>query len=114
MDERVGRPHNVPSILWNFGDMFMPKIIREKLDEEIYKVGNTPINNWSLVHMGSGFMMNLTNFSYNTAMNTHNAWEFYQVMIGMTNITREEEILDITLDSGFFSLGFLLGYLIKS
>ena len=106
MDSRPGKPPGVPQALWELGDVFLPRPVRDKLDRTIL---TEPLNGWTLVHFASGVAtaMFLTK-GPGQAQAIHAGWEVFQVGIGMSDLGKRGEVTDVLLDTLAFTLGFLL------
>ena len=92
--ERPGRPAHVSPLFWQAGDSFAPGPLRAFLDTQFFSV----VNGWTLVHALTGALLGPQLF-------WHSAWEFYQVMIGMTNLRDPDKWLDIAVDTAAFMAG---------
>lgn len=105
MTSRPGKPPHVPDILWNLGDIFLPRSIQVRLDEFILF---DPLNLWTFLHMLSGFLVAwlFPGVSFATGQWIHLGWELFQVSIGMSKLPKD--LPDILLDSAAYTVGFLL------
>jgi uncharacterized paraquat-inducible protein A len=80
--------------------VFVPPRWRLTLDREYFRVGPTPVNGWSAVHMLTGLAL----YRVPNAWIIHALWELFQISIGMTLLNREDAI-DIALDTAAFEVG---------
>ena len=111
-------------ILYDSGDFFMPKCIKDKL--ETYIIGNDKslfyVNYWSFVHMFSGvlsgllyiyfgYSLNAYNYFY-TMLIIHTLWEIWQILIGMSDPLELRRQIDILVDTLFFISGAILVFYI--
>jgi len=115
---RPGKPDTTPDILWNLGDIFLPKGCREFLDKNIYEKTiiitkdkfKFYINGWSIVHFISGILVSkIKSINGLGAFILHSLWELFQIYIGMTNIKKKTDILDTITDTIFFMFGWFIG-----
>lgn len=100
--ERPGKPINVPLLLWRAGDVFLPEKYRIILDTPFTNVYGADVNGWSVVHFFTGMILGKTMTQTNASI-AHILWEFFQIIIGMSN--KKEDLIDIALDTLFFELG---------
>jgi len=105
-------------LLYNSGDMFLPKQIKELLDTNLYASDNHSfyINLWTLVHMITGMIIGylyfyagypIASYSYNMFV-IHTIWEMWQIVIGMSKpftVTGENSRIDIIVDTVAFMCG---------
>lgn len=109
-------------LVYNSGDFFLPKPIKQMLDKHIY---DTPtkllyVNGWTFIHFISGILFGMlylylgkrTDFYYYYyyLFIIHTIWELWQMLIGMTKIWELTGIIDTLMDTFVFMLGayFLL------
>ena len=102
-------------IIYNSGDFFLPKPIKQMLDKHIY---DTPtkllyVNGWTFVHFISGILFGMLylylgkriDFYYYYLFIIHAIWELWQMLIGMTKIWELTGIIDTLMDTFVFMLG---------
>ena len=110
-------------IIYNSGDFFLPKPIKDRLDKDI--IGSSKktfyFSGWSIVHFLSGMIVgylyfylkyNPNKYYYNMFI-FHTLWELWQMLIRMSKpykLTGPSNIVDTILDTIFFMMG---AYLIK-
>ena len=90
-------------------DAYLPNNIRDFLGRRIISVGPADINGWSFIHMLSGIFIGLGLFNFNIyqALSIHTFWELFQASVG-DNMYGMETLIDISLDTIFFSIGYFL------
>lgn len=114
-------------IIYNSGDVFLPKSVRDFLSIMLFKYPNVKddyvfyIQVWSIVHLVSGVVFGYLylklggatlNYYYN-ALIVHTLWELWQIIIGMSKplmLSGRNSIVDIVVDTAMFMLGV---YLVK-
>ena len=99
---RPGKPENVSLVAWRMGDAFLPISARDALDKSVYSM----VNGWSIVHFLSGCLLAMIGATFDQAQLIHFVWEMFQISIGMTQTDDPRELIDISLDTLFFTLGF--------
>ena len=115
-------------IIYNTGDVFLPKIVRDVLGTILFKYPNVEedyvfyIQGWSIVHFVSGMVFgylythlgfNDLNYYYN-AFIIHTLWELWQIAIGMSKpfkLSGRNSFVDIIVDTIFFMIG---AYFVKN
>ena len=115
---------NVKKVLFNTGDLFLPKKVNIFL--RIYIIGNDNsyfyLNYWSMVHFMSGIIFGflidkylltpesnkLINNYYFKAFILHTYWELWQIFIENTDITTTRGTVDTIVDTVFFMSGVVL------
>lgn len=105
---RPGKPKHVPVVLWKAGDAFLPQPIVDFLDTKVITIKGADINYWSGVHFLSGAFIGMFTKNFLFAFVVHSLWEIFQMLIGMTDISKSSETYDIVFDTLFFMLGFML------
>jgi|688.fasta_scaffold301931_2 hypothetical protein len=109
---------NWEQIIYNSGDFFFPKFIKNILDKNIYITQNNSfyINGWSLLHCFSGIILGVVylyldkglNFYYYYLFIIHTIWELWQMLIGMSKpwkLTGDSNLIDTFVDTIFFMIG---------
>jgi hypothetical protein len=109
---------NWEQIIYNSGDFFFPKFIKNILDKNIYITQNNSfyINGWSLLHCFSGIILGAVylyldkglNFYYYYLFIIHTIWELWQMLIGMSKpwkLTGDSNLIDTFVDTIFFMIG---------
>jgi hypothetical protein len=114
-------------IIYNTGDVFLPKTVRDVLGTILFKYPNVEeeyifyIQGWSIVHFISGMVFgylythlgfNDLNYYYN-AFIIHTLWELWQIAIGMSKpfkLSGRNSFVDIIVDTIFFMIG---AYIVK-
>lgn len=112
------------SLLYKSGDVFLPKSFRQFLETPIYgHYDKTQIylTLWSIMHMISGFLLelilkyyfNLTIFKNRLFIGfiIHTLWEIWQIIIKMSSpyrLTGKNGLIDILIDTIMFLLGMTL------
>jgi hypothetical protein len=109
---------NWEQIIYNSGDFFFPKFIKNILDKNIYITQNNSfyINGWSLLHCFSGMILGAVylyldkglNFYYYYLFIIHTIWELWQMLIGMSKpwkLTGDSNLIDTFVDTIFFMIG---------
>jgi hypothetical protein len=109
---------NWEQIIYNSGDFFFPKFIKNILDKNIYITQNNSfyINGWSLLHYFSGMILGAVylyldkglNFYYYYLFIIHTIWELWQMLIGMSKpwkLTGDSNLIDTFVDTIFFMIG---------
>ena len=115
---------NVKKVLFNTGDLFLPKKVNIFLRS--YIIGNDNsyfyLNYWSMVHFMSGIIFGflidkylltpesnkLINNYYFKAFILHTYWELWQIFIENTDITTTRGTVDTIVDTVFFMSGVVL------
>jgi len=93
-------------------DACLPNSIRNFLGKRIIAVGPADINGWSFIHMLSGVFIGIFNFNIYQALSIHTTWELFQAIVG-DNMYGMETLIDISLDTTFFSIGYFLSNYFK-
>lgn len=86
-------------------DGFLPTAVSSFLYTEYFHVGPAAVNGWSAVHAVSGVLASFLTPQLVDAFMIHSAWELFQFVIG-DNKFDAETVVDVTLDTLFFMLGF--------
>ena len=112
-------------VLFNSGDVFLPKNVRDTLAIILYKYPNDEknysfyIQGWTFIHFINGIIFgylylylnyNKNNYIINLFI-LHTLWETWQVFIGMSKpwkITGRNNIIDFIVDTTAFMLGTLI------
>jgi len=111
-------------VLYNSGDVFLPKQIKELLDTTLYASENKSfyVNGWTFIHIFSGILFGYlylyigypkSNYFYNMLV-LHTLWELWQILIGMSKpftLTGHNNRIDIFVDTIAFMCG---SYITKS
>jgi len=105
LEEREGRPENIPLWLWHGGDLFFPQIIRELLDCRYFTFYGADVNGWNLMHFLSGGILYIFGFGFWGANIIHALWEYFQAKIKIMDMNLREHQLDTVLDTISFNLG---------
>ena len=105
-------------VLYNSGDVFLPKPIKEFLDKSLYMTKNHSfyINGWTFVHYFSGVLVGAIYLYFNKPIQSyyiyllilHTIWELWQVFIGMAKpwkLTGHSNLIDSFVDTIVFMLG---------
>lgn len=105
-------------MLYNSGDFFLPKSIKELLDKSFYMTKNHSfyINGWTFVHYFSGVLVGAIYLYLNKPIHSyyiyllilHTLWELWQVFIGMAKpwkLTGHSNLIDTFVDTIVFMLG---------
>ncbi len=105
-------------LLYDSGDLFLPKKVKNILESHIYGNYNQSIyiTYWSLMHLLSGILSGYiylylgykTKDYYWNLFIFHTLWEIWQIVIGMSKpfkIAGKNNIFDTILDTIFFMLG---------
>jgi len=106
------------NILYNSGDLFLPKRIRNFLSTDILGSSDDTfyISYWSLIHFMSGilagqaytaFGANKKNY-YATMIFVHTLWELWQIYIGMAKpykLKGSSNLVDTIVDTILFMSG---------
>ena len=104
-------------IIYNSGDVFLPKSIRDLLMQGIY-FDNKKIfylNGWTLMHLLSGIIVGFIYIYLNKPLKyyyykmfvIHTLWELWQILIGMSHpyrLTGNSNLIDIIIDTLAFML----------
>lgn len=93
------------NLLQRISDGLLPEFIVQILYKPFFKVFQTDVNGWSIVHFLSGVMCFLLNLSIKQALLIHTLWELFQFIAG-DNLFDFESVVDISLDTLFFWFGF--------
>jgi hypothetical protein len=109
---------NWEQIIYNSGDFFFPKFIKNILDKNIYITQNNSfyINGWTLLHYFSGMILGAVylyldkglNFYYYYLFIIHTIWELWQILIGMSKpwkLTGDSNLIDTFVDTIVFMIG---------
>ena len=88
-------------------NIFPPAAVRF-FNTTLVKAGPVNVNNWSLLHLGYGWLMGRLGFSFQTMALTHGAFEALEVALAAVRVLRTDEATDIALDSVFAWVGFAL------
>ena len=112
------RDINWKQIIYNSGDFFFPKSIKNILDKNIYMTQNKSfyINGWSVLHYCSGMILGAIYlyldkgiyFYYYNLFIIHTIWEFWQIIIGMSKpwrLTGDSNLIDTFIDTLVFMIG---------
>ena len=108
-------------LLYNSGDLFLPKEVKDVLETHIYGNYNQTIyiTYWSFMHLLSGILTGYIylslgyktkNYYWNLFI-IHTLWEIWQIIIGMSKplkIVGKNNIFDTILDTIFFMIGCLI------
>ena len=99
------------SYVFRTGDLLLPDKIVKILDQ--YIIGSDHsivyINYWSVLHFISGIFVYLfLTRKWNNAIIIHTIWEMWQIAIGMTKYKTNRGIIDISMDTIVYMVGFLL------
>lgn len=100
------------SIWWRLGDGFVPSPLKEWLYKSLIKTDLIDINGWSLIHLMVGFIASYAfGMGFWTFFVLHAIWEFYQIVIGMSDIYNLPitEWIDILFDTLFALVGWTFG-----
>lgn len=113
---------DIRKILYESGDIFLPKKIKNKLETHIYGSYKDTlyITYWSIIHFISGIIFGYLylyldysedDFLINMII-IHTIWEIWQFIIGMNKIkyVGKNNIVDSLLDTIFFMFGSLIPY----
>lgn len=108
-------------IMYNSGDIFLPKYIIKQLDKYIYTTQNHSfyINGWSILHFISGvvigaiylYLHNPFSYYFYIMLLIHTLWELWQIFIGMSKpwkLTGYSNLIDTFVDTMFFLFGSYL------
>jgi len=108
-------------IIYNSGDIFLPKSIRDLLMKGTYFDNKTMfyLNGWTLMHVLSGIIVGFIYIYLNKPLKyyyykmfiIHTLWELWQMLIGMSHpyrLTGNSNIIDIIIDTLAFMLGSYL------
>jgi hypothetical protein len=114
-------------VLYNSGDVFLPKPIKEFLDKSLYMTKNHSfyINGWTFVHYFSGILVGAIYLYFNKPIQwyyiylliLHTIWELWQVFIGMAKpwkLTGHSNLIDSFVDTIVFMLGAYVTFQIYS
>lgn len=114
---------NLNKLIYNSGDVFLPKEVRDLLAKGIYfdSTSTFYLNGWTLLHFISGIVVGYIYIYYNKPLNLyyyklfiiHTIWELWQMLIGMSKpwkFSGNSNLLDTIIDTFVFMLG---GYVIK-
>jgi hypothetical protein len=109
---------NWEKVIYNSGDVFLPKHIKSILDDSIYMTNNHSfyINGWSFIHFFSGILFGAiylyldkpTKFYYYKMLVIHTIWELWQMLIGMSKpwkLTGDSNLIDTFVDTFAFMFG---------
>jgi hypothetical protein len=109
---------NWEQLIYNSGDFFFPKFIKNILDKNIYITQNNSfyINGWTLLHYFSGMILGAVylyldkglNFYYYYLFIIHTIWELWQMLIGMSKpwkLTGDSNLIDTFVDTIVFMIG---------
>lgn len=107
MDERENRPEEVPSFLWNVGDVFAPKPVRDVLDRSYTQILGADVNGWTGMHALSGVLAKRMGMGMGTAFTVHGMWELWQEAIGMSGMERVDAV-DKFVDTAAFMGGYFV------
>jgi hypothetical protein len=105
---RTGKLPSLQAILFQSGDLFLPKSVRAFLEH--YYVGSDTslvyITNWTFIHFLVGVVLARYLYQTMTATNTlwrvfwiHTLWELWQIIGRNTPIHTARGILDIGMDT---------------
>ncbi len=104
-------------IIYNSGDFFLPKPVKQLLDKHIYDTPNKLlyVNGWTFIHYFSGMLAGMiylylgkrTDFYYYyyNLFIIHTIWELWQMLIGMTKIWELTGFIDTIMDTFVYMLG---------
>jgi hypothetical protein len=103
-------------MVYDSGDFFLPKPIKQMLDKHIYDTPNKLlyINGWTFIHYFSGMLMGMIYlylgkkidfYYYYNLFIIHTIWELWQILIGMTKIWELNGIIDTTVDTIVYMIG---------
>lgn len=108
-------------IIYNSGDVFLPKSIRDLLVKGMYFDNKTMfyLNGWTLIHVLSGIISGFIYIYLNKPLKyyyykmfvIHTLWELWQMLIGMSHpykLTGNSNLIDIIIDTLAFMLGSYL------
>jgi hypothetical protein len=107
--------------IYNSGDVFLPKPIKQILDKSIYMTSDYSfyINGWTIIHFLSGIIIGAIyiylgkplNFYMYKMFVIHTIWELWQMLIGMSKpwkLTGDSNLIDTFVDTFVFLLGSYL------
>lgn len=108
----------IEKLLYNSGDVFLPKNIQNILKKGFYfdSTSTFYINGWTFLHFISGLIVGWVYLYLKKPIDNyflklfiiHTIWELWQILIGMSHpfkITGNSNILDIIIDTLAFMLG---------
>lgn len=97
------------TLLHKISDGFLPHKLVNYLYNTIYfKVGITDVNGWTIVHFITGFILSMiTKENITYGFQIHTIWEIIQFIIGDNKIDCES-LIDISIDTISFTLGWLI------
>ncbi len=111
-------------IIYNSGDVFLPKQIINLLKKGIYFDNKTMfyLNGWTLMHLLSGIIVGFIYIYLNKPLKyyyykmfvIHTLWELWQMLIGMSHpykLTGNSNLIDIIIDTAAFMLGSYLTFI---
>jgi len=101
-------------MIYNSGDFFLPKQIKERLDKHMYDNGFLYVNGWTFIHYFSGMLFGMIYlylgkevhfYYYYNLFLIHTIWELWQMLIGMTKIWELGGVIDTMMDTFVYMLG---------
>jgi len=109
---------SVNKLIYNSGDVFLPKEVRDTLAKGIYFDSSNILylNGWTILHFISGIITGyiylylnkpISNYYYKLFI-IHTIWELWQMLIGMSkpwSIYGNSNLIDIIIDTLVFMLG---------
>jgi len=109
---------NWNKIIYDSGDVFLPKSIKNVLEKTIY-FDNTStfyLSGWTIMHFLSGIIVGYIYLYLNKPLEhyyfklfiIHTMWEFWQMLIGMSKpykLTGTSNLIDTIVDTIAFMLG---------
>lgn len=105
MHQEEQEVENRNTLLQRISDGLLPKFITIQLYRPFFKLCDTNINGWSVIHFISGTFVSLLTKDAILALKIHTLWEIFQFIAG-DNKFETETMVDISFDTLFFMIGF--------
>jgi hypothetical protein len=116
---------NWGEIIYNSGDVFLPKYLKQNLDKHFITTQNHSfyLNGWSFIHFLTGVLFGTIylyfgkpiEFYYFKLFIIHTIWELWQMLIGMSKpwkLTGDSNLIDTFVDTFLFMLGTYIVFII--
>ena len=98
------------SALRRISDGFLPlPIVQSLFDLELYNEPPVLVNGWTLVHLAAALAAWRYGLTLSQYMGIHAGWELFQTVIGDNDLSKTEDLVDISIDTGVSVLPWIFG-----